>query len=246
MNKKVLACFLLFFLMTACTGIGYAVGDGMAVAHVFTWEDVNSNGMPDKDEPPIPFVTTSIGYPDALTSSDGWGNPTEFRAGCTGNCSEGETVMVKVPPGYKPTTPTSYVIKNGKSDYYFGFHSNGNSEKVSFLNEPDWQRAFINRGTKVLAFHYSANGQLDITLDRTGTVIDDYYLDSFTDQSFFDIYLFDIVLSLKGQDIVNISELQITLMPNNSVFLCHTSDIEEWTGQISGYEILNKHCQQEQ
>lgn len=244
--KKGLVCSFLFFLMTACTSFG-AVGDGMAVAHVFTWEDINSNGVPDKGEPPIPFVTTSIVYPDFLTSSDGWGNPAEFRAGCTGDCSTGETVMAKVPPGYKPTTPTRYSITNGKSDYYFGFHSDTNNEKMLFLNEPDWQRAFINRGTKVLAFHYSANGRLDITLDRNGTVIDDYYPDSFqTDESFFDIYLFDIVLSLKSQDIVNISELQITLMPDKSVFSCNTSDIEEWTGKISGYEILNKHCQEEQ
>ena len=244
MSRKRLVCFLLFFLMTACTGIGYAVGDGLAVANVFTWEDINNNGIPDKGEPPIPFITTSIVYPDVLTSSDGRGRPSEFRAGCTGNCSEGEPVSVKVPPGYKPTTPTSYVITRDKSDYYFGFHFIGNNENRLFLDEPDWQKAFINRGTKVLAFSYSASGQLNITIDRNGTVLDNYYPEEFqTDQSYFDIYLFDIVLELKSQNIVNISEVQVTLMPNKSVFLCKTSDIEEWTGKVSGHEILNKYCQ---
>jgi hypothetical protein len=47
--------------------------DGVATANVFTWEDKNGNGVQEEGEVPIPFITTSVVYPDALTAADGWG-----------------------------------------------------------------------------------------------------------------------------------------------------------------------------
>ncbi|SRR5258706_2733019 len=247
MNKKGFTQLLVCFLISACTGTSYVAVDGMAVANVFTWEDINNNGVPDKGEPSLPFVTTSIGYPDFITSSEGWGSPSKFMPGCAKNCSEGETVSVKVPPGYKPTTPTSYILTGVKNSYYFGFHSNSENENISFPNEPDWQKAFINRGAKILAFHYSADNQLEITVDRDGTILDNYYPKSFqADESYFDVFIFDVVLNLQNQHNINIPELKVIVMPANSIFSCKTSDIEEWTGRISGYEILTKYCEQKQ
>jgi hypothetical protein len=54
---------------------GEVMVDGVATANVFTWEDKNGNGVQEEGEVPIPFITTSVVYPDALTAADGWGYP---------------------------------------------------------------------------------------------------------------------------------------------------------------------------
>lgn len=257
MSKKSYGYLFVLFLLSACAGIPltetpiatetYVAVDGFATASVFTWEDINGNGVVDEGEPPLPFVTTSIAYPDILTATDGWATASEFMAGCSENCWSGEIVSVKVPPGYKPTTPTYYDLTRDESQYYFGFSPNANEKSFYFSNEPDWQKAFINRGTRILAFHYSDSGQLQITLDKEGTVSDDYYPEGFlTDRHYFDVFVFNVILDLGDWHNVSISEVQITLTPDMSMFSCKKSDIDEWTGRISGYEILTQYCTHEQ
>ena len=218
--------------------------DGIATAKVFTWEDLNQNGLPDEGEPPISFVTTGMDYPDVLTDSDGRGSPSEFIPGGCGDCSSGGIVSVKTPPGYIPTTPIQYETAGKDKTYLFGFYPENKNDIVFFPNEPEWQKAFINRGNKVLAFHYS-NGTLEITIDRDGSVSDDYYPESTLtdDQFYYDFFIFSIISELDYRHNVDIFQIQFTFMPSNAVFLCKTSDIGEWDGRISGYEILMQHCE---
>lgn len=254
MNKKYFTYFLMFFLLSACgvfpsretptpTEI-FEFVDGMARANVFTWEDVNRNGVPDKGEPPLPYVTTSVGYYDFLTATNGRVKWKEFKPGCAKDCADGITLSVKVPPGYTPTTPTSYILEEDEGDYRFGFYSLNDNKDLPFPDEPAWQKAFINRGAKILAFHYSNIGIVEITMDRDSTVVDDFYPESsLTDEFYFNIFIFDVVSDLSDRYIGNINGVQITLMPNKSTFLCKNSIIEEWRFQVSGYEIITEHCE---
>lgn len=150
--------FTLLFILSTCSNSANTntlietevfleeIGDGEASAKVFTWEDVNQNGIPENGEPPIPYVTTSILYPDILTNLGGQGIPTKFMPGCTENCFENETVYVKTPPGYISTTPTSYSLTGEHSIYFIGFYPEHKDNITSFSNKPEWQKAFINRG----------------------------------------------------------------------------------------------------
>jgi hypothetical protein len=218
----------------------------MATANVFTWEDINGNGKVDEGETPIPFVTTSVGYPDSLTSSNGWAKPGKFMPGCRRSCWSGQIVQVKVPPGFKPTTPTEYSLTGESDNYYFGFQVSDQKEIIAFPDEPNWQQAFINRGVRVLAFQYTNNRKLEITLDREGTIVDTYYPESFlTDRFYFSIFVFDVVLELQSTRAANISDMHITLMPSGKTFICKTDEISQWDGRISGLEILTEHCEHE-
>lgn len=243
MKRVLLVCWFAAYLASACT-VPMFYADGVAAATVFTWEDANGNGRADEGEPPIPFVTTGIAYPDALTASDGWGSASKFKPGCAAQCWKDEAVQAKVPPGFRPTTPTEYSLTGDDDKYYFGFQVDAQDEIVTFPNEPGWQRAFINRGAKVLAFHYSDSQGLEITLDRQGTVADTYYpTDFLSDRFYFDIFIFDVALELNRTGASAISALRITLMPSGDTFTCRTADVSEWNGRISGLEIIMDHCE---
>ena len=257
MIRKFLMGLLILGLVTGCsakqsvdssteTAVGYAP-DPIALAHVYTWEDINRNGVPDAGEPPIPFLTTRLAFPDVLTASDGWAIATSPAADCKPNCWDGETVSVKVPPGYIPTTPTSYSYEGVDVTYNFGFHSDGLNNSPSFPKEPSWQKAFINRGMMVLAFDYETNGELAITVDRNGTIVDDYYPEEFyTNKYYYDIFIFNIILELADAHDVFISEVKITLVPSGAEYVCAKSDLDEWQGGISGDNLLAQHCEMSQ
>jgi hypothetical protein len=242
MTKNVGGVLIVALLISACAA-PIAV-DGAATANVFTWEDLNGNGKPDPEEPPLPYVTTSIVYPDFLTDVDGRAAVWEFKPGCAANCSDGESVRVKTPAGFLPTTSTQYPLIGNEGKYYFGFQASEESRGRLFPDEPDWQTAFSNRGAEVLSFHYLPNERLEITLDRGHTAVEPYYPRKFAeDEFYFDIFIFDIVLYLKKQDDTNIPEVRITLMPDNMTYTCRTADIDEWDGRISGDKILAEHCE---
>ena len=222
------------------------VVDGMAYAHVFTWEDVNRNGKQDEGEQPLPYVTTNVFYSDAFTDASGWATPSEFMAGCTENCSLGKPVAVKVPPGYKPTTPTQYIISEEDESYYFGFYLDNADAFVSFPNEPDWQKAFINRGTNVLAFHYEGEW-LEITVDRDGAIFDDYYPQSLLEEDFYyGVFIFSVLHDLLYREIADVRHAQITLMPGKNVYYCEWEDILSWGGWVSDFEMLEQSCERVQ
>ena len=241
MIKNALVCILVLAFTSSCFAKQSA--DPIAFARVFTWEDINSNGKPDTEEPPIPFITTRLALPDILTDLDGWATVSSPAADCAPNCWDGETVSVKVPPGYTPTTPTNYAFSARDDTYYFGFHAINPNDALLFPNEPVWQKALINRGTKVLAFEYSPNGNLAITIDRDGTVLDDYYPKEYlADEYYYDIFLFNVILELADFHSVSISEVRITFLPSSNVFVCSKSELDTWQGQISGYELLTQNC----
>ena len=59
---------------------GMAV-DGMAIAKVLTWNDLNGNSMLDNEEPPLSWVTIDFvfGYPPSITGADGKGSVGKFK-----------------------------------------------------------------------------------------------------------------------------------------------------------------------
>ncbi|QRN83016.1 hypothetical protein JR338_11455 [Chloroflexota bacterium] len=96
--------------------------DGGAEASVYTWHDLNGNGMIDSGEPPFPRV--EIRYPcddDYITDKRGRVDTVEFKAGCACYCWEGSHVEVIPPEGYLPTTPIRQELTGHSLFYSFGF-----------------------------------------------------------------------------------------------------------------------------
>jgi hypothetical protein len=219
--------------------------DGMAVAHVYSWHDIDGNGLVDEGEPPIPWVTIKVAYPDYLTGSDGWGYAYEFMPGCAKDCWRGETVEVKTPPGYELTTPNIYPLTGNEVDYYFGFKIIDEKQIISFPGEPDWYKAFTHRGANVIEFHVKGDS-LEITLDQEGTILDDYYPylyeEEFFNRWFFDDFVFDVILSLDRDYGVNIDKVEITLLPGGEVYNCAFAVIWFYDGTIPANEIITKYC----
>lgn len=96
--------------------------DGGAEASVYTWHDLNGNGMIDSGEPPFPHV--EIRYPpddDYFTDESGRVDTVEFIAGCACKCWEGSYIEVITPEGYLPTTPIRQDLTGNGVFYSFGF-----------------------------------------------------------------------------------------------------------------------------
>ena len=121
-----------------------AVADGVAIAHVIAFQDLNGNGIQDENEPPLPSVMTAIGYSDEgynenlfintspgidnsamLTDQDGQAKLFMFMPGCACYCSNGMAVMADAPSGYRATTPLIFNLTNDENEIYkFGFIKN--------------------------------------------------------------------------------------------------------------------------
>ncbi len=93
--------------------------DGIAGAKVVTWNDLNENGIRDKGEPPLPGVKISF---DSSTDENGEGLYGDFRPGCSCECWKGSVILITVPSGYTPTTPTRVDLTGPDETIYFGFH----------------------------------------------------------------------------------------------------------------------------
>jgi hypothetical protein len=131
--------FLAFVLLIVIACVGYSSGfffragilpcnpppgiavDGVAMAKVLTWNDLNGNGVIDADEPPLPGITIEIGYPPSLTKADGQGIATQFKPGCACECWKGEIVSAETPSGYRATTPAELPLTGDDRTYQFGF-----------------------------------------------------------------------------------------------------------------------------
>lgn len=223
---------------------GDVMVDGIAIAHVYSWHDIDENGLVDEGESPIPWVTIRVAYPDYLTGSDGWGYAYKFMPGCAKDCWKGEEVEVKTPPGYELTTPNKYPLTGEEVDYYFGFKIIDENQIISFPDEPDWYMAFTHRGANVIEFHLKGSS-LEITLDPEGTILDDYYPylnEDFFNKWYFDDFVFDIILSLDHDYDVNIDNVVITLFPGGEVFSCGVSFIWLYYGTMSANEIITEYC----
>ncbi len=125
--------------------------DGGVFAEVYTWLDLNGDGLRDAGEPPLPGVGVVIlegsEYPvpeafarlhsshtdegEVITDENGRAHPGIFMpGGCGGDCVHGYLVAVEVPVGYRPTTPVvaGYLpgtpvpfTESGIPFYKFGF-----------------------------------------------------------------------------------------------------------------------------
>ncbi len=188
-----------------------AMGDGVAVAKVVTWNDLNGNGIRDAGEPPLPWVTIGVGYPSALTKADGQGMATQFKPGCAYGCWEGETVSAQIPPGYRATTPTKVPLTGGDVTYQIGFQAEDNARLPSFPGEPDWYQAFLNHGLNLVAFHRRSSTWLTISLKDAA---DGHK----TEQE-----LFEVMNGLEAVDIA-VPVVEITFIPSGKKAICTLAD----------------------
>jgi hypothetical protein len=238
-------CAVLSSSLVACTSLlqpRYELVDGAASAKVFTWVDADADGDVDPYEEPLPWVTTSVVYPDFLTAEDGWGQPWTFKPGCAASCWEGHSVKVKAPPGYTATTPLEFPLNGADEAYYFGFRLDPGATLPRFPDEPTWYLAFVHRGAKLSSFHYSQDGQLSISLPKDAYP-DHYYGDEYENEYFLDLYLVDIVLDLVRSHDARIDTLRVGLLPSSETITCTTGTLGQWDGKIPASEILAEHCQ---
>jgi hypothetical protein len=229
----------LFFLfgVSGCVFAPGAVVDGYAGAEVQTWYDADGDGEQDQDESPLPWVTIRMDYELSITDSSGRGRVGVLKPGCARKCWRGESVSVNVPPGYRATTPTEMDLTDQEGVYRFGFQVEEGVRLLSFPDEPDWFRAFFNRGLDLLAFHYAADeGRLAVSFNTAGVSSEDaLYRD-----------VFDVIHTLKQIEGVSVDWVEITRKPSGEVVVCEMSEVEAWTGKILSAEIVSTHCRSPQ
>ncbi len=123
-----IGCFSGFFFdtgITPCLPPPNRMVDGAATARIYTWVDMNGNGLVDVGEKPLPnveiiFPVTSSPI-DGKTDVSGLANTLEFKAGCACKCWKGSFVEVKPPDGYIATTPTTVELTSENPLIEFGF-----------------------------------------------------------------------------------------------------------------------------
>lgn len=232
-------------ILALCVGVfvpGGGLGcrasvDGYASADVQTWHDADGDGEKDPDESPLPWVTVQMAYERSMTDSSGQGTVVVFKPGCAHKCWEDESVAVEVPLGYRATTPTEMDLTGEERPYEFGFQLEEGVRLLSFPNEPDWFRAFFNRGLDLRSFHYSVDDErLAVSFNATSSPDQDaLYRD-----------VFDIIRILKKIGGISVKWVEITSIPSNAVAVCKMSTVEEWAGRISSAEIVSTYCQSSQ
>ena len=206
--------------------------DGYAAAAVQTWQDNDGNGVRDHAEPALPWISVGMAYQSALTDADGQAGLVVFKPGCACRCWQGEAVWALPPPGYRLTTPASFELTGPDLTYAFGFQPQAGLDMASFAGEPDWFRAFLNRGLDLVAFHYSAADQrLSVAFNTAGISPDVLYAD-----------VFEILLALEQVGQVSVAHLEITSLPRNQVVACEMETVKAWTGRLSAGEIVSRYC----
>jgi len=96
--------------------------DGGADASIYTWHDLNGNGIIEPGEPPFPRVEIKHPYDEhPYTDKRGRIDTSEFKPGCACYCWEGSFVEVIPPEGYLPTTPIRQELTGDFLLYSFGF-----------------------------------------------------------------------------------------------------------------------------
>jgi hypothetical protein len=225
----------ILFSSPACSTQPGATGDGYASAEVQTWHDVDGDGERAPAESPLAWVTIQLAYESSITDSSGQGKVGIFKAGCIRRCWEGESVSIKVPPGYRATTPVVLELMGQEHGYEFGLQLTETGPSVSFPGEPDWFQAFPNRGLELVDFHYVVeDGWLAVSFNTTG------YLNP--DAIYRDV--FDIVRTLKKIERISVEWVEITIinLPAEDVAVCDMQVVEEWVGRLSPAEIVSTHC----
>jgi hypothetical protein len=213
--------------------VGTAV-DGYASAQVETWHDLDGDGKIDADESPLPWVTIRMAYEQSMTDSQGQGTVGVLKPGCVRKCWQGETVSVQVPPGYRATTPMEVELTGPEEGYAFGFEPEAGAELTLSPDEPDWAKAFHNRGLDLVELRYDeGDGLLELRLDTGDSPGDDaFYRD-----------IFGVIELLKSIEGVSVKRLEVTSLPSNQVAACEMSEVEAWIGKIPPAEIIATYCQ---
>jgi hypothetical protein len=224
------------FYLFGISGCSGTAADGYASANVQTWHDSDGDGEKDAGESLLPWVTIQLAYESSITDSNGQGTVGVFKPGCVSRCWKDEAVSVKVPPGYKATTPTEIDLTGQDDTYIFGFQLEEGAQPSSFPNEPDWFQAFPNRGLDLMAFHYATDDKrLAVSFKGMGSSDEDALYRN----------VFDVVRTLKKIEGISVEWLEITIPPDN-VAVCEMSKVEEWVGKISPSEIVSTYCQRSQ
>jgi hypothetical protein len=207
--------------------------DGYAGAIVQTWQDTDGDGQQNPDEPLLPWVTFALSYERSLTDSGGQGSLSVSKPGCACRCWAGEAVSVRIPSAYQATTATQASLTGPNLTYSFGFRPDPQVVPRSFPGEPDWSRAFLNRGLELSAFRYTADQErLAVAINLAdGSERDAVYRD-----------VFDILLTLKAVDSIPVAWVEITELPAVRVTLCELETVKAWTGKLSAEEIVTNHC----
>jgi hypothetical protein len=95
--------------------------DGVAIADVLVWLDIDSDGEKGPNEPGIPGAKVRLLYEVELTNDEGLATISLFRPGCACDCNLGESISVDTPPDMYATTPTKYELDETDKLYKFGF-----------------------------------------------------------------------------------------------------------------------------
>lgn len=224
-------------LVAAAAGCVFPPGaavDGYASAAVETWHDADGDAQRDAGEAPLPWVTVGMAYERSITDSGGKGRVTLFKPGCARRCWQGESLLVEVPPGYRATGPTELNLTGSEDAYAFGFQSEKETQPRTFPGQPDWARAFINRGLDLVDFDYDADKhRLAVGLEAGGS----------PDQDALYGDIFDVILTLRAIEGITVEGLEITSLPSGPVAVCDMSQVETWMGKMRPAEIVSDHCQ---
>lgn len=230
----VCAGVLLLAPASGCVFPPGAAVDGYASAEVETWHDADGDAERDPGEAALPWVTVRMAHERSITDSGGKGRVTVFKPGCARRCWKGESVLVEVPPGYRATTPTELNLTGPEDAYAFGFQSQQVTEPPTFPDQPDWARAFINRGLDLVDFDYDADKhRLAVALDTGGS----------PDQDALYGDLFDVILTLREIEGITVEGLEIASLPSGPVAVCDMSQVETWMGRIRPAAIVSDYCQ---
>jgi hypothetical protein len=215
-----------------CWHLPWVVVDGSASATVQTWQDMDGDGQQGPGEPPLPWITIGLGYEQSLTDSSGHGTLSVFKPGCACRCWEGEVVSADIPPGYRATTPTRFEMSGPDLAHQVGFQIEESVPLLALPDEPDWFRAFLNRGLALVDFHYAINDRrLSISLDGDGGI--DRY----------DLYLdvFNVISTLEKVEAISVEETEITLLPSSETIQCDMRGIKTAVG-MSLQEVVSSYC----
>jgi hypothetical protein len=211
--------------------------DGYASAKVETWHDADGDGEKDPNETSLSWVTIQMAYERSITDSSGQGTVGVFKPGCAGRCWQDESVSVRVPPGYRATTPTELNLTGPEDAYAFGFQPENGVQSRTFPGEPDWAQAFLNRGLGLVGFGYDVGDQqLALTLEASGG----------PDQNAVYGDVFDIIRSLQEVAGISIEQVEIISLPSGSVAVCDLSQVEAWLGKLPPEEVVSTYCRSSQ
>ena len=171
-----------------------------------------------------------------ISGSDGKASDGNLKPGCACNCWVSESIKVVIPYGYRATPPTHVDLTGKETAYTFGFRLQDEIQQLSFPNEPDWFRAFINRWVILTAFHYSSiDNHLAITLKSSiAQDIEGTYDD-----------IFNIISELSYSNIA-IQQISIATNTTSEVTNCEPDVVHKWSGMISYSEIVASYCQHSQ